>query len=77
MDYSARFALGLFFDAPIDLGVDWTTSYISNHPIFRWAIFFYVPLHVEPKEHRAVIVFIYKEMYSQIPQKYMFAQKIF
>jgi len=36
VDYSARFALGLFFDVPVDLGVDWTTSYISNHPIFRY-----------------------------------------
>lgn len=34
--YSTRFAIGLFFDLAVDLGVTWTSNYISNHPIFRF-----------------------------------------
>jgi len=34
--YSSRFALAVFFDKPVDLGVDWSINYVSNHPIFRY-----------------------------------------
>jgi len=36
VQFSSRFALGLFFDRPVDLGVDWTSNYIKDHPIFRY-----------------------------------------
>merc|ERR1711973_166521 len=32
VEYSTRFALGLFYDQPVNLGVDWTSYYVSNHP---------------------------------------------
>lgn len=35
VEYSARFALGLFFDESVDLGVNWTSNYV-NHNIFRF-----------------------------------------
>jgi len=36
VEYSTRFALGLFYDASVDLGVDWTAKYISGHNIYRY-----------------------------------------
>lgn len=36
VQYSSRFALGLFFDKQVDLGVDWTSKYIKGHPIWRY-----------------------------------------
>ena len=36
VEYSTRFVLGMFFNEPVDLGVDWSASYIGNHPILRF-----------------------------------------
>jgi len=36
VEYSTRFALGLFYDEPKDLGTEWTATYISGHPIYRY-----------------------------------------
>eukprot|EP00088_Acartia_fossae_P039228 TRINITY_DN40832_c0_g1_i1.p1 TRINITY_DN40832_c0_g1~~TRINITY_DN40832_c0_g1_i1.p1 ORF type:complete len:351 (-),score=56.69 TRINITY_DN40832_c0_g1_i1:451-1503(-) len=36
VQYSTRFALGLFYDKPIDLGVTWSAKYISGHDIYRY-----------------------------------------
>lgn len=34
--YSARFALGLFYDENIDLRTSWSCNYLTDHPIFRY-----------------------------------------
>ena len=36
VEYSTRFVLGMFFNEPVDLGVDWSASYIGDHPILRF-----------------------------------------
>ena len=36
MEYSTRFVLGMFFNEPVDLGVDWAASYIGDNPILRF-----------------------------------------
>jgi len=36
VEYSTRFVLGMFFNEPVDLGVDWAASYIGDHPILRF-----------------------------------------
>jgi len=36
VEYSTRFVLGMFFNEPVDLGVDWSASYIGDHPVLRF-----------------------------------------
>jgi len=36
VEYSTRFVLGMFFNEPVDLGVDWAASYIGDNPIVRF-----------------------------------------
>lgn len=36
VEYSTRFVLGMFFNQPVDLGVDWAATYIGDNPILRF-----------------------------------------
>ena len=36
VEYSTRFVLGMFFNQPVDLGVDWAATYIGDNPVLRF-----------------------------------------
>ena len=36
VEYSSRYALGLFFDTPGALDVPWGAKYVSDHPVIRY-----------------------------------------
>jgi len=36
VEYSTRFAVGLFYDTSVDIPVQWTAKYISGHDIYRY-----------------------------------------
>ncbi|KAK2725665.1 hypothetical protein QYM36_000237 [Artemia franciscana] len=36
VDYSSRYALGLFFDKGVKLDEPWSGKYVNDHPIFRF-----------------------------------------
>ena len=36
VQYSTRFVLGMFYNSPVDLGVDWAVKYVSSHPVVRY-----------------------------------------